>query len=129
MKKNILAVAIIAMVTGTVLAQDGTESTGAAAHGKQLWESVGCYECHGLAGQGAQATGPRVARTQLPFAAFLTILRHPIKQMPPYEAAVLSDQEAADIYAYLKQLPAPRDPKTIPQLNEAMESGQRVRGH
>jgi cytochrome c len=39
--------------------------------------------------------------------------------MPPYEAAILSDQDAADLYAYLRQMPAPRDPKTIPLLNAA----------
>ena len=36
--------------------------------------------------------------------------------MPPYEAAILSNQDAADIYAYLRQMPAPRDPYTIPLL-------------
>jgi ubiquinol-cytochrome c reductase cytochrome c subunit len=120
---------MIALAAGAVLAQEGAKPTGDAARGKQVFESVGCYECHGLAGQGAQSTGPRLARTRLPFVAFLTILRHPIKQMPPYEAAVLSDQEAADVYAYLEQLPAPRDLKTIPLLNDAMEPGQRNKGH
>jgi mono/diheme cytochrome c family protein len=117
MKKRSFALALITLTAGAVLAQEAATPTGDAAHGKVLFESVGCYECHGLAGQGAQATGPRLSRTRIPFIAFLTILRHPIKQMPPYEAAVLSDQEAADIYAYLKQLPAPRDPESIPQLN------------
>jgi cytochrome c len=36
--------------------------------------------------------------------------------MPPYETAVLSDQDAADLYAYVRKMPAPRDPKSIPQL-------------
>ena len=35
----------------------------------------------------------------------------PFDLMPPYEAAVVSDSEAADIYAYLRQMPAPRDPR------------------
>jgi ubiquinol-cytochrome c reductase cytochrome c subunit len=108
---------ILTFAARAALAQQAASDTGNAVQGKVLFESVGCYECHGLAGQGAPATGPRLARTQIPFAAFLAILRHPITQMPPYEAAVLSDQEAVDIYAYLEQLPAPRDPKTIPQLN------------
>jgi hypothetical protein len=37
--------------------------------------------------------------------------------MPPYEAKVLPDQDVADIYAFVKQLPAPRDAKDIPLLN------------
>jgi cytochrome c len=39
--------------------------------------------------------------------------------MPPYEAAILSDQDAADLYAYLQQMPAPRDPGSIPLLKPA----------
>jgi len=33
------------------------------------------------------------------------------------EAAVISDQDAADLYAYVRQMPAPRDPNSIPPLN------------
>lgn len=118
MKNFVLALAGIALVTGSAFAQQASEPTGNVERGKTLYEQVGCYSCHGLAGQGSQATGPRLSRTQFPFAAFLIVLRHPTKQMPPYEAAVLSDQDAADIYAYVRQMPAPRDPKTIPILSE-----------
>jgi hypothetical protein len=38
--------------------------------------------------------------------------------MPPYEAAVLSDRDAADIYARLRQMSALRDPNGIPQLRQ-----------
>jgi mono/diheme cytochrome c family protein len=88
-------------------------------HGKTLYRETGCYQCHGLAGQGALMTGPRVSRTELPFDGFLNQLRHPVNQMPPYEAAVVSDRDAADIYAYLRQMPAPRDPNSIPLLKAA----------
>jgi mono/diheme cytochrome c family protein len=64
-------------------------------------------------------TGPRVSRTEFPVESFLYQLRHPVAQMPPYEAAVLSDQDAADLYAYVRQMPAPRDPNSIPLLNAA----------
>lgn len=116
MRNLVIALAGIALAASAVFAQDAAEPTGNAVRGKVLFESVGCYACHGLAGQGAQMTGPRLSRTQIPFAGFLAILRHPIKQMPPYEAPVLSDQDAADIYDYLKQLPEPRDPNGIPIL-------------
>jgi hypothetical protein len=33
-----------------------------------------------------------------------------------YQAAVLSNQDAADLYAYLRQMPPPRDPSSIPLL-------------
>jgi hypothetical protein len=37
--------------------------------------------------------------------------------MPPFTAAVLSDQETADIYAFLQTLPVGRPAKDIPLLN------------
>jgi mono/diheme cytochrome c family protein len=36
--------------------------------------------------------------------------------MPPYSANILSDKDAADIYAYLSSIPDTKDPKTIPLL-------------
>jgi mono/diheme cytochrome c family protein len=111
-----LPLAGLALVASAALAQQAPEPAGNVDRGKALYAQVGCYACHGLAGQGAQATGPRLSRTQYPFLIFLQTLRHPQKQMPPYEAAVLPDQDAADIYAYVRQMPAPRDPKSIPLL-------------
>jgi len=111
-----LALAALALIAGATSAQQASRACN-AANGEQLYVQVGCYQCHGLAGQGALRTGPRVSRTAFSYQDFLAQLRHPISQMPPYEAAVLSDQDAADLYAYLQQMPAPRDPKSIPLLN------------
>ena len=113
------ALAILAMTMGQVAAQQATMPAGNADNGKLLYRQTGCYECHGLAGQGAIMTGPRLSRTEFAFDGFLNQLRHPASQMPPYEAAVLSDQDAADIYAYLHRMPAPRDPNSIPLLKAA----------
>ncbi len=117
----IAAVAIAAILpTGEPAAAQQVSGPAAnAEHGKALFRAIGCYECHGLAGQGAPMTGPRVSRTELPLDAFLNQLRHPVNQMPPYEAAVVSDRDATDIYAYLKQMPAPPDPNSIPLLKVA----------
>jgi mono/diheme cytochrome c family protein len=101
---------------GPVHGQQIAAPTGNADNGKKLFRETGCYQCHGLAGQGAVMTGPPVSRTELPFDGFLNQLRHPASQMPPYEAAIVSDKDAADIYAYLRQMPAPRDPNSIPLL-------------
>jgi len=111
-----LALAALALSAGPTFAQQ-VFPTGNVANGEQLYVQVGCYQCHGLAGQGALRTGPRVSRTPFSYQGFLAQLRHPFSQMPPYEAAVLSDQDAADLYAYLQQMPPPRDPKSIPLLN------------
>jgi mono/diheme cytochrome c family protein len=116
MKHVILALSGIALSLGTAVSQQPAAPAGNADHGRTLYQEVGCYACHGLAGQGAQATGPRLSRTQLPFEGFLLQLRHPQSQMPPYEAAVLPDDDAADVYAYVRQMPGPGDPKGIPLL-------------
>jgi mono/diheme cytochrome c family protein len=114
----ILISALIAPI-GPIFAQQTAAPAGNADNGKKLYRETGCYQCHGLAGQGAMMTGPRVSRTEFAFDGFLNQLRHPVNQMPPYEAAILSDRDAADIYAYLRQLPAPRDPNSIPLLKAA----------
>ncbi len=117
MKRFVLALAVSTLAVGAAGAQQASAPAGNVDNGKTLYVQVGCYECHGFAGQGAMMTGPRVSRMEFPFESFLFQLRHPVSQMPPYEAAVLSDQDAADLYAYLRQMPAPRDPRAIPLLN------------
>jgi len=37
--------------------------------------------------------------------------------MPPYQKALLSDEDLADIHAYLQSLPKAPDYKNIPLLN------------
>jgi mono/diheme cytochrome c family protein len=113
------ALMILTLTAGSASAQQPPTPLGNAEHGKTIYREVGCYQCHGLAGQGAMMTGPRVSRTEFAFDGFLNQLRHPANQMPPYEAVVLSDQDAADIYAYLRQMPAPPDPNSIPLLKIA----------
>jgi mono/diheme cytochrome c family protein len=116
---SLIAAVVIAVVLPTIgqaNAQQAPAAAANAAHGKTLYRETGCYQCHGLAGQGALMTGPRVSRTELPFDGFLNQLRHPVNQMPPYEAAIVSDRDAADIYAYLRQMPAPPEANSIPLL-------------
>jgi ubiquinol-cytochrome c reductase cytochrome c subunit len=121
--KHLLTIAALITVMfpaiGPASGQQIPAQAGNADNGKKLFRETGCYQCHGLAGQGAVMTGPHVSRTELPFDAFVNQLRHPANQMPPYEVAVVSDQDAADIYAYLKQMPASRDPNSIPLLKVA----------
>jgi len=87
---------------------------GNAQTGKQLFESKGCYSCHGYVGQGSRE-GPRLVPTTA-FPAFVAQLREPRTIMPPYKEALVSDQQAADIFAYLASLPKPPDPKSVKLL-------------
>ena len=108
--------AVLAAFACTVLrAQD----TGDAANGKRVYLAVGCFECHGRAGQGGAYNGPApvLARTEMPFEGFMGQLRQPSQDMPAYSEAVMSDQQIADIYAFVQSLPGRRDPKSIPILN------------
>jgi mono/diheme cytochrome c family protein len=90
---------------------------GNAENGKRLFAKDGCYECHGLQAQGAQATGPRIGPDPVPFQVFTRYIRKPTGEMPPYTDKVLPDQELADIYAFLKSLPRPPAASSIPLLN------------
>jgi mono/diheme cytochrome c family protein len=93
------------------------ELKGNAEAGKKLFAADGCYECHGRQGAGA-STGPRIGPPAITFAAVVRYVRAPTGQMPPYTAKVVSDQDLADIYAFLKSFPAPKPAKDIPLLNQ-----------
>ena len=90
---------------------------GNADNGKRLFTKDGCYECHGLQGQGAQATGPRLGPDPVSFQVLSRYIRKPTGEMPPYTEKVLPDKELADIYAFLKSLPRPPAASSIPLLN------------
>lgn len=110
--KTILCWAMAAVLSlGNAYAQTPAGNT---ASGKQLYESKGCYSCHGFVGQGSREGSRLTPAMALP--AFIAQLRTPRTIMPPYTEALVSDREAADMHAYLESLPKPPDPKTIRQL-------------
>ena len=88
---------------------------GSAQNGKKIFESYGCYQCHGHAGQGG--AGARIAPRPIPFAAFSRYVRQPAGEMPPYTAKVVSEQELTDIYAFLQSIPQPPAATNIALLN------------
>ena len=78
-----------------------------AANGKRLYVAYGCYQCHGREAQGASATGPRLGPKPIAWAAFLSYVRQPRGQMPPYTSKVVPDTELGDIYAFIEAVPQP----------------------
>ena len=90
--------------------------TGDAHRGNDLYRSVGCWQCHGTTGAGGGWQGPRLAPAPLPFVAFANQLRKPRAQMPHYPARLLTDQDVADIYAYVRSIPAGRPASQIDVL-------------
>jgi ubiquinol-cytochrome c reductase cytochrome c subunit len=87
---------------------------GNGENGKKIFTSYGCYQCHGFAAQGG--AGARLAPRPIAFAALSRYVRRPTGQMPPYTSKVVSDQELADIYAFLLTIPQPPAANTIPIL-------------
>ena len=128
MSFRIVKAAVLVVVAGGVLiglrswaapqdaAAPKAEVAGNAENGKKLFDTVGCWECHGFVGQGG-AAGARIGRPALPLSAFLAYVRHPKGQMPPFEAKAISDSDLTDIYAYLQSVPKPPALKDIPLLN------------
>ncbi len=90
---------------------------GNADNGKKLFVAYGCYECHGRQGAGA-STGARIGPPAISLAAVLRYVRAPTGQMPPYTAKVVSDQDLADIYAFLKSFTPPQPAAHISLLNQ-----------
>jgi ubiquinol-cytochrome c reductase cytochrome c subunit len=88
---------------------------GNAENGKKIFSSYGCYQCHNFAANGGGA-GARLAPRPIPFSAFSQYIRAPKGQMPPYTSKIVSDQELADIYAFLLTIPAAPDAASIPLL-------------
>jgi len=95
--------------------QPAAAPPGEAGKGKTLFVKNGCYQCHNYEGQGG-AAGARIAPTPPPFRGFVDYVRSPRGDMPPYAAKVMSEQDLADVYAYLRSRPRPPAVATIPLL-------------
>ena len=90
------------------------------ANGKRVYLAVGCFTCHGRAGQGGAYNGPApaLAQTKLPVEAFKVIVRAGPNDMPAYSDAVLSEEDLADIHAFLHSLPGRRPVSDLPILSQ-----------
>ena len=92
---------------------------GDAARGKSLYMKNLCYTCHGSAGQGGdRGSGPRIAPNVWPWDGFVQQVRRPRESMPRYAADFVSDQELADIHAYLSTFKAGPKASEIPLLKD-----------
>lgn len=87
-----------------------------AEKGKSAYVKHGCWQCHGLVGQGGIA-GPRLAPDPKPLDFYSAFVRLSNGPMPPYPVTILSNDDMADIHAYLVSIPKAKDYKTIPLLN------------
>jgi len=117
MRPRVVKAAILILSLLTMVASAQTKP-GDTARGKTTFIQNGCYQCHGTVGQGGLA-GPRLAQTRLTLSGFTAYVRNPNPgNMPPYRVKVMSDQELADVFAYLQSVPPPVPAANIPILND-----------
>ncbi len=91
---------------------------GSTERGYQAYMKFQCYTCHGTDGQGAErGTGPKLAPNPISYATFARQTRTPRQAMPAYRKQFLSDQDLADIYAYMASIKSSSAAKDIPLLN------------
>ena len=109
---------ILAMLAGSQNPPPANTPRGDSQNGKMLFMKYGCFECHGREGQGSNATGPRLNQNPIPYPRFVAYIRKPSGEMPPYTAKVVTDQQAADLYAFLQSLPKPPAVDSIPLLKQ-----------
>jgi mono/diheme cytochrome c family protein len=116
------AFAIVFGIAVAAMAQTqpaATPPAGDSARGRQLFIKMSCYYCHGTEGQGSIAgVGPRVAQVARSLDSFARYVRRPTGRMTGYSEKILTDAELADIYAFLRALPAARAVSDIPLLEQ-----------
>ncbi len=119
MSRQMFRVALAALAAGVLLAH-GPALAADAAKGKAAYMKYGCWQCHGTEGQGSAITsaGKVLAPDPMPLETFVAFVRSTDRAMPPYSEKVLSNEELADMHAYLSTIPKPKDYKSIPLLNQ-----------
>lgn len=84
----------------TVSADSGRADEGAA-----LWQTLECKTCHGEnAESGSMTMNVILAGTRISFEAFVGAVRRGPADMHPFSASQISDQQLADLYAWLRSL-------------------------
>jgi ubiquinol-cytochrome c reductase cytochrome c subunit len=113
------AFGLAALAAGFAFAGDGALAAD-AAKGKAAFMKFGCWQCHGTEGQGSAITslGKVLAPDPMPLETFVAFVRSTNRAMPPYSESVLSNDDLADMHAYLSAIPKAKDYKSIPLLND-----------
>jgi len=111
---------VFAFLAGSV-ATAQTPATGNAQQGKELFLKYSCYACHGYDGHGG--AGARLVPLAMTVTRFTAYVHNP-RRMPPYTDKVLSDAQLADLFAYIKSLPASPSADQIPLLSRIMAAGK-----
>src|SRR5215475_15380614 len=108
--KSRIVIGLAALAAGLVLGQAGALAA-SAEKGKSEFLQHGCWQCHGSQGQGG--AGPKLAPNPIPFDTLSNFVRTTSRQMPPFSKEILSEEDLADIYAYIQSGQKNHDPGSI----------------
>ncbi len=124
--RHYLAFLMSALITNTAYAGD-------VAKGAAVFYEHGCYSCHGYEGLGKTPLVNNVSGIVANETVFITFLRQraelnptlPANSMPNYGINALSDEQASDVFAYIKTL-TDNPPKTedIPTFVSILEAAK-----
>jgi mono/diheme cytochrome c family protein len=103
--------------------KSGDSTQRSVGNGRRVFTSAGCAACHGNQGQGT-SLAPAIAPPPLELQALIAYARHPTGKMPPVPVASASDQELAEVYAFLKSV-AP-EPSLPEGLKGNAENGKKL---
>ena len=108
---------VAAITVSSTHSQTPAALVGNVETGKRLYEKKTCFFCHGTAGQGS-LDGARLAVVARNLQSFTRYVRQPAGRMPAFTDKILTDQELADIFAYVRSLPQAKAVKDIPLLEQ-----------
>src|SRR5688572_30161333 len=120
------ALAAGAALTVSLAAQQQSQVVGDAARGKPLFaDTFNCYACHGFDAQSGERRLVPLNYTQEGFITF--VQSSPLPNMPAFPDA--SAQQLADIYAYIRTIPADAPALgEVPLLRDILEQRTRAAG-
>jgi mono/diheme cytochrome c family protein len=101
-KKRML---LLLFSTVTVILLSGCGAPEGDIQEGQRWYTMhNCYSCHGKNANDGKAA--KIASLDMGFSSFVRLLRNPSSpSMPRFPETTLSKEDAADIYAWLKNMP------------------------
>lgn len=124
MRRSCFALAGWLVFAGVATAWSATPP-GNSVQGHRLFMEEGCFTCHGTTGMGSIISGPQIAPGAVPWIAFMRQLRTPYNSwrygnvgMPRFGKDVLTDSQAADIYAYLLSIKPGPSAAQVPLLRQ-----------
>jgi mono/diheme cytochrome c family protein len=138
----IVALAALTLASAAIGAQTsgGALPPGDASRGKAVYQAQQCWACHGYNGETGtrllQEDGSFIVRL-LTVSGFVSFIRAPrpndpppvgsTLSMPSYGVVSLPNQQAADLFAYIKTF-KPTQPalKDIPLLSEMIKEGGKL---